>query len=305
MRELPPSLEEPIADYLATCAWEKNRSAHTVDNYGRDLRQCADFLTQLGVGDWRDARGEQVSAWIGSLTGEAYAPASLARKLSAVKMFARYLVAEKYRKDEFTELLSAPKLVRKLPGTLSPDEVDRLLDAPDLSTPRGVRDRAILELMYSSGLRVSELCALLLPDVNLDEGFLHVRSGKGDKARIAPFGPKAANIVDVYIESARPKLVRPKTGSELFLSNRGTAISRKTVWYNIKQLAERANIRKPVKPHLLRHSFATHLLTGGADLRAIQEMLGHADIATTQIYTRVETERILTAHDEFHPRNKD
>lgn len=297
------NLEEPIADFLMTCMLEKNNSQHTLESYGNDLRQFALFLNkELKVDDWRLVIGGHVSLWISSLSQEDYAVASIARKLSALRTMARYLVSEGYREDDFTELLSRPKMLRKLPDTLSASEIERLLRAPDVSKPQGVRDAAILELMYSSGLRVSEICSLELNDVNLNEGFLRVRSGKGDKQRLAPFGTQAANAVDVYIVSARPHFVRSNTGSALFLSNRGVAISRKTVWLMIKQAAEQVKISKPVKPHLLRHSFATHLLSGGADLRVIQEMLGHSDITTTEIYTKVEPEQLLDGHARHHPR---
>lgn len=301
---LLPGFEEPIHGFLAWCELERALSRNTVSGYESDLKQCACFLSQVNLSGWSEVRSEHVSLWIGSLSNEDYAVSSLARKLSAVKMLARYLVREHYREDDFTELITAPKQVRRLPGTLSPDEVERLLAAPDLSTPQGVRDRAILELFYSSGLRVSEMAALSLQDVDLENGFLRVVSGKGSKDRVVPVGRKAADAIDAYITVARHKLVKTSTGSALFLSNRGQAISRKTIWVMIKNCAKRAGIEKPVKPHLLRHSFATHLLSGGADLRAIQEMLGHADISTTQIYTAVERERLIDQHQKFHPRNR-
>jgi integrase/recombinase XerD len=168
---------------------------------------------------------------------------------------------------------------------------------------RGVRDRAILELFYSSGLRASELSSLTLTQVDLEQGYVRV-FGKGSKERIVPLGDAAVAAIEVYLGSARPKCVKPKTGSELFISNRGGAISRKTIWHLVKQYAEKAGLDASVKPHLLRHSFATHLLGGGADLRAIQEMLGHASITTTQIYTAVEGKRLVAEHERFHPRNR-
>jgi integrase/recombinase XerD len=179
----------------------------------------------------------------------------------------------------------------------------RLLAAPAGGDAYAVRDRAMLELFYSSGLRISELCALTLQQVDLENGFVRV-FGKGSKERVVPLGGKARDAVQAYLVSARPTLVKPRTGSELFISERGKAISRKTLWVIVKNSAKRAGLEKPVKPHLLRHSFATHLLGGGADLRAIQEMLGHASIGTTQIYTAVESSRLLDQHAKFHPRNK-
>jgi integrase/recombinase XerD len=181
--------------------------------------------------------------------------------------------------------------------------MDKLLVAPSGGDAYSVRDRAMLELFYSSGLRISELCGLTLQQVDLENGFVRV-FGKGSKERVVPLGVQARDAVQVYLTSGRPKLVKPRTGSELFLSERGQAISRKTLWVIVKKNAKRAGIEKPVKPHLLRHSFATHLLGGGADLRAIQEMLGHASIGTTQIYTAVESSRLLDQHAKHHPRNR-
>ena len=200
------------------------------------------------------------------------------------------------------QVMLGPKLIRKIPGTLTTEEVGNLLAAPKPETPYGVRDRAILELFYSSGLRVSELSNLTLQQIDLESGLLRV-VGKGSKERVTPMGQKAIGAIESYLTAARPYFVKASTGSQLFLSERGSAISRKMIWVLVKKYAKLAGIAKPVKPHLLRHSFATHLLSGGADLRAIQEMLGHSDISTTQIYTAVEPERLLTQHTQFHPRN--
>jgi integrase/recombinase XerD len=300
---LPPGLADGLDAFGVFIELEKGHSRHTVEGYQRDLCQCARFLaTNRKRSSWSEVIGDDVSTWLQSLDGADYRAASLARKLSAVRHCARFLLSEKAIKNDFTELISAPKLARQLPDTLSPEEVDALLDAPSRHSAQGLRDRAFLELMYSSGLRVTELCNLSLQDLDLDEGFLRVEAGKRGKDRLIPVGGKASDAVQVYLHNGRPSLVRSKTGSALFLSNRGSALSRKTVWYWIKEYAGRAGIKKPVKPHLLRHSFATHLLSNGADLRAIQEMLGHADIGTTEIYTRVDRKRLAEAHNRFHPR---
>lgn len=301
---IPPAFAEEVDGYIAFIKLEKGLSEHTEFGYESDLVQCARYLAKQGLSGWMSVSGDDISHWIASLSVDEYTVASIARKLTAVRMLADWMVRENLRKDNFTELLSAPKMMRKLPGTLSADEVGRLLEAPSMETPQGLRDRAMFELMYSSGLRVSELTGLLLQAIDEESGFLRIY-GKGSKERIVPVGSKALEAIRNYLAAGRPHLVRAKTGSELFLSNRGTAISRKTVWYNIKQHAAAAGIEKPVKPHLLRHSFATHLLAGGADLRVIQEMLGHSDIATTQIYTAVEGRRLLDQHDQFHPRSRD
>jgi len=215
---------------------------------------------------------------------------------------ARHLVREQLRGDDFTQLLTGPKLQRRIPGTLTEGEVERLLAAPAGGDAIALRDQAILELFYSSGLRVSELGGLSLQQIDLKEGFLRV-FGKGSKERVVPVGGRASIALEIYLNAGRSHFVKPKTGSALFLSERGTAISRKMLWVLVKKYAKRAGITKSVKPHLLRHSFATHLLGGGADLRAIQEMLGHANLGTTQIYTAVEEKRLIDQHAKFHPRN--
>jgi integrase/recombinase XerD len=300
---LPPELADGVDAFGVFIELEKGHSRHTVEGYQRDICQCAHFIaTKRSCKSWKTVKGDDISAWLQSLGDEDYSAASLARKLSALKHCARFLVAEKVIADDFTELLSAPKLVRHLPDTLSPEEVDALLNAPSRHSAQGLRDRAFLELMYSSGLRVSELCALTLQNLDLDEGFLRVEAGKRGKDRLTPVGGRAIEAVQAYLHTARPQLVRPKTGSIIFLSNRGTALSRKTVWHWIKKYGELAGIEKSVKPHGLRHSFATHLLSNGADLRAIQEMLGHADIGTTEIYTKVDRRQLIDAHAKFHPR---
>jgi integrase/recombinase XerD len=306
---LPDGLDDPIRDFGNSLTLERGRSDRTLEAYESDLRQCATHLARNGVRDWKAADGDQIMAWLYSLssvnspTGEEYSVASLARKLSALRMFARHLVREHVRPDDFTELLQGPKLRRKMPGTLNAEEIDALLAAPVGGDAHALRDRAILELFYSSGLRVSELAGLTIQQVDLEAGFLRV-FGKGSKERVVPVGGKAADALAAYLTAGRPHFVKPKTGSQLFLSERGSAISRQMLWVLVKKYAKRAGITKTVKPHLLRHSFATHLLGGGADLRAIQEMLGHANIATTQIYTAVEEKRLLDQHAKFHPRNQ-
>ncbi len=300
----PPGFVKLIDGFMGYCELEKDYSINTNDGYERDLAHFAFFLDRLKLTGWSDVQAEHVALWINSLSAKGFAVASLARKLSALKMFARFTLKEGECAVDFTLLQDSPKAARKLPDTLTKQEVERLLAVPDLASPQGARDRAIMELAYSSGLRVSEICALALQDVDLENGFVRVHSGKGMKSRVVPLGGAAVEAVDVYIESARPRLVKPHTGSALFLSNRGNAISRKTVWYWIRRWAVKAGLPNLVKPHALRHSFATHLLEGGADLRAIQVMLGHSDIATTQIYTAVEKERLWTQHARFHPRNQ-
>lgn len=299
----PAGFAEDINGYLNFLELERSLSRKTFESYGLDLDQCAAFLARHGQPDWRRVSGDAVAKWIHELSGAAYAASSLARKLAALRGLSRYLQHEKLRDDDFTALLRTPKLSRKVPGTLTPAEVEKLLAAPTGGDAPALRDKALLELFYSSGLRVSELGALTIQQIDLPHGFLRV-FGKGSKERVVPIGRKAADAIAVWLESGRPHLVKPRTGSALFLSVRGTALSRVTLWLIVKKYARLAGITQSVKPHLLRHSFATHLLTGGADLRAIQEMLGHASIATTQIYTAVESKRLIDQHAKFHPRNR-
>jgi len=301
--ELPPALANDLDGFIGFLELERGLSPHTLSGYESDLRQCARFLARQGVRAWTEAEPAQLTDWIYSLSEEAFAVSSLARKLTALRTFARYLVRERLCERDFTELLVGPKLVRKIPGTLTPGEVGRLLAAPAGGDAYALRDRAMLELFYASGLRVSELAGLTLQQVDLDHGFVRV-FGKGSKERVVPVGSKARDALAIYLVAARRFFVKPRTGSQLFLSERGTAISRKMLWVLIKKYAKLAGITRPVKPHLLRHSFATHLLSGNADLRAIQEMLGHANIGTTQIYTAVAPDRRITEHARFHPRNK-
>jgi integrase/recombinase XerD len=298
----PSAFASDIDAYLAYIDLERGLSPNTRENYQRDLEQCAVFVAARGASDWRAVRAEHASAWVRSLSRGA--ASSQARKLTALRMFARFMVRERLRPDDFTALLSGPKLARRLPQSLSLAEVGRLLASPSGGDPASLRDRALLELFYSSGLRVSELAALTLQQVDLKAGFARV-FGKGSKERVVPMGERAGEAVEAWITSGRPHFVKARTRSELFLSSRGTSLSRVGLWGIVKKHAKRAGITQSVKPHLLRHSFATHLLSGGADLRSIQEMLGHASISTTQIYTAVEGKRLLDQHTQFHPRNRE
>ena len=296
----PPPYESDISAFLAWVQLERGLSENTVESYESDLIQCACFLQDNGATNWQAVSLEQISAWTASLTVDGYATASLSRKLSALRMLARYLVDEGRLKNDFTELLSNPKKGRFLPHALSIEEMENFLRAPDLTTPLGKRDRAIFELMYGSGLRVSEVSTVLVNGVNLDDGFARI-FGKGAKERVVPVGAQAVLAIRNYLHGGRPHLAKEKSGGELFLSKRGTPISRKMIWVLVKDYARKAGIEKNLTPHGLRHSFATHLLMGGADIRAVQEMLGHADVGTTQIYTHVESLRLQEEHANFHP----
>ncbi len=303
-REVPRAFANDLDAFIAYIDLERGLSRHTQSNYRRDLEQAAVFLANRGVTGWRAVGRADAAGWVQALSRGRYAVTSLSRKLSALRMLARFLVREKLREDDFTALLVSPKQRRRMPATLSETEVGRLMAAPQGGEPRALRDRALLELFYSSGLRVSELAALTLQQVDLEHGFIRL-FGKGSKERVVPVGSRAVAALETYLVSGRPHLVKPRTGSQFFLNPRGTALSRVGLWMIVKEHARRAGITRNVKPHALRHSFATHLLTGGADLRAIQEMLGHASISTTQIYTAVEPRRLLEQHEKFHPRNRE
>jgi integrase/recombinase XerD len=229
------------------------------------------------------------------------APNSIARRLAAIRMFFRFLVRERMIKNDPTVLIDSPKLWKKIPDTLSLAEVEALLAQPSLRTPQGIRDKAILETMYATGMRVSEAVHLKLDGINLEVGFLRC-IGKGNKERIIPLGRKAIASLQRYLTVSRPKFLRQKTSDALFVSRLGQRISRQSLWKLIKLYARQARIKKAIKPHILRHSFATHLLEHGADLRSVQEMLGHANIATTQIYTHINKDRLKTIHRMYHPR---
>jgi len=296
----PPAYESDISSFLAWVQLERGLSKNTVESYESDLIQCACFLQEKGAAHWEAVSLDHISAWISSLTIDGYAVASLSRKLSALRMLVRFLIGEGRLQNDFTELITNPKKGRFLPHALSIDEMERFLSAPDLNTSLGKRDRAIFELMYGSGLRVSEVSSVLVNAVNLEEGFARI-FGKGSKERIVPVGGKAILAIRNYLHGGRSRLAKYHSGGELFLSKRGTPISRKMIWVLVKEYARRAGIEKNLTPHGLRHSFATHLLMGGADVRVVQEMLGHADVGTTQIYTHVESQRLLEEHSNYHP----
>ncbi len=227
--------------------------------------------------------------------------ASIARNLTALRMLYRFLARERLIKSDVSTYIDTPRLWKHIPDVLDLTEVERLIEAPDLNIPQGVRDRAILELMYATGMRVSEVSGLKVNDVNMDVGFVRCL-GKGRKERLIPLGKKAISAIGRYLDRVRPLSAKKGTSAELFLNRSGKRLSRISIWKLVKIYARRAKIKKPIKPHLLRHSFATHLLERGADLRSVQEMLGHANISTTQIYTHVNRDRLKSIHKMYHPR---
>ncbi len=245
-----------------------------------------------------------LTGYVDDLVQRGLAPASIARHLASLSTFFRYLIQEGLAGENLARLLISPRLWDRLPTVLSPRQVAALLDSPSADTPLGQRDRAILETLYATGCRVSEVAGLTRFDVDLTARVARC-IGKGNKQRLVPLGQRACSALQLYLESVRPRLVRPgRPCDETFLSRNGQPLSRVTIWRIVKQAARRAGLPARVSPHTLRHSFATHLLAGGADLRVVQEMLGHASIATTQIYTRVETSRLREIHGRCHPRSR-
>jgi integrase/recombinase XerD len=290
-----------IEEFLTYLSAEKGLAKNTLESYKRDIEKFVNFLEERQTGTFKEvARKDIVDFMIALKKGGLSAP-SISRNLVSVKLLFRFLTRERLIAEDVTSALDSPKLWKTLPDTLSEDEVLRILNAPDVKRPEGLRDRAILELLYASGLRVSELVGLKVSDVNLDIGFLRCL-GKGSKERIVPIGSKAVKYVKDYLEKVRPRLRKELITTHLFLTRLGKGFTRQSIWTIIKEYTEQAGIKKIVTPHTLRHSFATHLLSHGAELRMVQEMLGHADISTTQIYTHVDKERLKSIHKQFHPR---
>ncbi len=301
---VPDGMRDEIDDFLAYLELERGAAKNTIFAYRRDLAQFCDFLRRKNfAGTWKNVATDNVSEWLAELNDDGISARSEARKMAALRGIAKFLVASNVRPDDFCEVLGTPHFRNALPETLSVEEVEKILNAPTISTPQGLRDRAILELMYGSGLRASEICTIEIQSINLEEGVARVR-GKGNKERLVPVGSKALKAIRNYLtDFGRGRLAKPGTGSALFISQWGKAISRKTLWALMQEQARRAGIQKKIHPHVLRHAFATHLLANGADLRAIQEMLGHADLSTTQIYTAVEKTRLADEHRRTHPRD--
>jgi len=280
---------------------ERGLANNTLDAYGRDLSRYLTFLEQEHTDKPDDVRSSTVLRFLALLKGEGLSPRSRARSLVALRMFHKFLLAEGYASTNPAVQVEAPKTLSALPHTLSPGEVDRLLASPSGDAPLDLRDRAMLEILYATGLRVSELVSLKLGDLQLDVGYL-TAFGKRRKERIVPIGEAAIEELRRYLSLGRPFLLKEATTSLIFLNRGGNGLTRQGFWKMIKRRAMEAGITKNISPHTLRHSFATHLLENGADLRSVQTMLGHADISTTQIYTHVTRERLRKVHEQFHPR---
>lgn len=295
-------LDRHIKGYFNFLRLEKGVSAHTDASYRFDLAKYRNFLLKQKIRTVAHISFQHVSAFLQSLHHAGLSSRTIGRTLSAVRGFHRYLVGEGLHVDDPTEEVDAPKRTRPLPGVLTIEEVDAILRQPDTRNPLGVRDRAILEVLYATGVRVSELTGLTQTNLKFDEGLILV-FGKGSKERLIPIGGSAVTWVRSYQRNGRIHLAKPGASRDvLFLNFRGGALSRAAIRDMVEKYATMAGLKKEVHPHTFRHSFATHLLEGGADLRAVQEMLGHADITTTQIYTHIDREYLKDVHRSFHPR---
>ena len=291
-----------LKEYLTTLKLERNLSGNTVSSYKNDISSLLGFLETLGITDPSQVNKKDLNSFFSSLGKTGLSSNSAARYYSSIKGFFRYLFIQNYIKENPMEKVSSPKLKKGLPLVLSVTEVDSILSRPDTSVVLGLRDKALLELLYACGVRVSELLGLKVSDLFFNEEMIRV-FGKGSKERLVPVGRSAVKWVKEYLIKSRTMLEKKhKSENFLFLNKRGTKLSRMGIWKIVDKYVKDAGIKKEVHPHTFRHSFATHLLEGGADLRAVQEMLGHADISTTQIYTHIDREYIKQMHKDFHPR---
>jgi len=290
-----------LADqFLNHLTVERGLSANTLEGYSRDIYRFISLMESRGMKMSAQCDTEDIVDFIVKMRQEGLSPSSCARALSAVRTFFRFLVQEKILEHTPVGLVESPRKVQRLPNVLTLHEVERLLEAPDGDTPEGVRDLAMLELLYATGLRVSELVNLKVHQINSEVGYVIPR-GKRSKERIVPMGTAALRRLQHYMEAARSALLKGKDSPYLFVTRRGRPMTRQWFWKLIQQYARTCHIPRKISPHSLRHSFATHLLAGGADLRSVQAMLGHADISTTEIYTHVTRERLKEIHKKFHP----
>jgi integrase/recombinase XerD len=293
-------LKTNIEQFISYITVERGFSVNTQSAYRRDLERFHTFVAEKKERDIPLDLG-LVNEYLARERVHGLASRSIARSIACLRSFFKFMVNEEMIQNNPMEFVDLPKLALMLPKFLSVDEMAKILGQPDITKPLGLRDRAMLEAMYATGMRVSELINLKNGDINLDAGFARI-FGKGDKERIVPVGGKALDAVKAYTTSERPKLLGKQTCEHLFLNWRGGKLTRMGFWKILRAYALKAGIKKFISPHVLRHSFASHLLSGGADLRSIQEMLGHSDIATTQIYTHVDRDRLKTFHSKYHPR---
>jgi len=294
-------VEAAIRSFLSYLRVEKALSQNTIDAYRRDLEKFYEFATERGLEKAPHVKRADVVDFLASLYLRKLDARSVARHLVSLRQFFRFLLSEELIPEDPVVTVESPKFRKSLPQFLSVEEVDRLLAQPDVSSALGLRDKAMIELLYSAGLRVSELCNLAVDDLHVDAGSLRC-IGKGNKERLVPVGKRALAVLQLYIKKARPEILGEHTSKYLFIIRKGNKLDRIAFWKNLALYGRKAGLRKALTPHMLRHSFATHLLDRGADLRSVQMMLGHSDISTTQIYTHVVEERLKQVYKAHHPR---
>jgi integrase/recombinase XerD len=294
-------VEAAIRSFLSYLRVEKALSQNTIDAYRRDLEKFSAFATERGLEKAPQVKRAEVVDFLASLYLRKLDARSVARHLVSLRQFFRFLLSEELIPEDPVVTVESPKFRKSLPQFLSVEEVDRLLAQPDVSSALGLRDKAMIELLYSAGLRVSELCNLAVDDLHVDAGSLRC-IGKGNKERLVPVGKRALAVLQLYIKKARPEILGEHTSKYLFIIRKGNKLDRIAFWKNLALYGRKAGLRKALTPHMLRHSFATHLLDRGADLRSVQMMLGHSDISTTQIYTHVVEERLKQVYKAHHPR---
>ena len=296
-------MEDRLKDFIHFMVVEKGLSKNTIMSYERDLKNYIFYIQKVEqIHSLNDVTRVHIVHFLHHLKQQGKSSKTLARHVASIRSFHQFLLREKATDQDPSVHIESPQIEKTLPKVLNLSEVEALLESPDKDSPLGIRDRAMLELLYATGIRVSELIQLNLDDLHLTMGFIRC-IGKGNKERIIPIGRTASNVIETYIKDGRPKLRSKQTTTEaLFLNHHGNRLTRQGFWKILKGLAKKANIEKELTPHTLRHSFATHLLENGADLRAVQEMLGHADISTTQIYTHVTKLRLKDVYAKHHPR---
>jgi tyrosine recombinase XerC len=298
-------MDEQLNKFITYLIAERNASPYTIKNYRHEIGQFLDFLEEQGIDSWDGVDRYVLRRYLAWLQAEGYVKASIARRISEMRSFCRYLVREGILDANPIRVISSPKIPKRLPDCLDPHQVEALLAAPDTTVPQGQRDRAIMEVLYASGLRVSELVSLNLSNVDLRHRELRVW-GKGGKERLALLGEPACRALTRYIQDGRPKLIKEnRPTNALFLNRLGSRLSTRSVSNILDKYAKLAGLERRVTPHVIRHTFATHLLDGGADLRTVQELLGHADLSTTQIYTHVSQSRAKAVYRKAHPRARE
>lgn len=295
--------KEPLMDYLMYLKIEKGLADNSIKSYERDLLSYIDFLEKERILSWEKINRYDIVLFLKTLKEEGKSENSIVRMSSSLRQYHQFLRQENILKEDPMQYVDTPKKVNNLPRVLSMEEIEKILEAPDVNKEIGLRDRAILEVMYATGLRITELVSLTMDELHLNMGFIQT-IGKGNKERILPIGQEATKWMIDYLKYSRPifeKRARDTT-SIVFLNARGKGLTRQGVWKNLKKIVKQTGIKQNVTPHMLRHSFATHLLENGADLRVVQELLGHSDISTTQIYTHITKARMKKVYDQYHPR---